>query len=158
MTRILDLGNGFVQVDDYVVEKDVLHIIERIRDYDPNLDVLFLNPDRAGLFDAPWVVIEHCPDGMTRKVFEVWELNDSVIERLVMADTKRVDVLANLDKAVAQAKTENNRRFEERRLESQDKLAHLLANPRTTYTLPNNDGEILTIDDHFGVTKREGGE
>jgi hypothetical protein len=151
MTKILDLGNGFVQVDDYVVQKDVLHIIESVRNYDPNLDVLYLDPDRAGLFDAPWIVVENCPDGMVRKVFEVWELNDSVMERLFNADTKRVDVLLNLDAANSRAKAESDSRYAEKRAEASDKFAHLLANPKTTYSLPNSEGEVIKIDDKYGV-------
>lgn len=158
MSKILNLGNGFVQVDDFVVEKKTLDVIDRIRDYDPNLDVLYLNPDRAGFTDAPWVVIENCRDGQVRKVFDVWEMNDSVFERLVACDTERSAILANIDSFNTQLRQAEQRRYDEKRQEANDKLAHLLAYPKTTYKLETDDGTLLTIDDKHGVIKREGGE
>lgn len=156
MTKVVNLGNGFVQVDDYVIEKKVLDIVDRIRDYDPNLDVLYLNPDRMEMFDAPWVIVEHCKDGQIRKVFDVWDLNDSVFDRLVACDTMRGDVLTNIDAFNTKLRQAEQRRYDDKRNEASDKFAHLLAHPKTTYTLPADDGEILTIDDKFGVTKRNG--
>lgn len=156
MTKAVNLGNGFIQVDDYVVEKKVLDIVDKIRDYDPNLDVLYLNPDRMEMFDAPWVIVENCKDGQIRKVFDVWELNDSVFERLVACDTMRGDVLLNVDAFNAKLRQESQRRYDDKRHEASDKFAHLLKNPKTTYTLPTGDGEVLTVDDQFGVVKRNG--
>lgn len=157
MTKAVNLGNGFVQVDDFVVEKNVLDVIDRIRDYDPNLDVLYLNPDRfSEAFDAPWVIIEKCKDGQVRKVFDVWEMNDSVFEKLVACDTMRGDLLLSIDAHNTRLREESQRRYDDKRHEASDKFAHLLAHPKTTYTLPTSDGEVLTIDDKFGVTKRNG--
>ena len=152
--RILNVGDGMVQVDDYIVDKKVLDVIERIRAYDDNLDVMYLNPDKADFLDAPWVVIERCADGFMRKVFDVWEMNDKVLERLFNADTRRVDVLLNVDRANQAIKNDQQRRFREKTAESADKLAHLLAHPKTTYKV-KTDSQLLTIDDKFGVTKRE---
>lgn len=159
MSKILNLGNGFIQVDSFVVEKKVLDVIDRIRDYDPNLDVLYLNPDRVPeLLDEPWVIVENCKDGQVRKVFGCYEMNDSVFERLVACDTARSDILTNIDVFNTKLRQESQRRYDEKRQEAGDKLAHLLAYPKTTYKLETSDGTLLTIDDKLGVVKREGGE
>jgi hypothetical protein len=155
MSKILNLGNGFIQIDDYIIEKNAYDVIQKIKAYDPNLDVMFLDPSRSdGLFDAPWVVVEHCSDGFTRKVFDIWELNERVLERLYSADTKRTDVLATADSINAAIRENNERRFRERLEDNSDRFAHLLSSPKSTYKLETSDGSVLTIDDHYGVTKR----
>ena len=60
MSNWYDPGNGqFLVVDGQVVERDALRIAEAISDYDPNLTLLCLNPERAeGISDEPFVVAE----------------------------------------------------------------------------------------------------
>ena len=140
-----------------IVHRDVLNIVDKIRAYDENLEVQYLDPDRFPEFgDAPYRIVERCKDGFTRLVFSVWELDERVLERLYKADTARVDVMANLDANNARVKTEANRRFKEEILsEAHDIMKSAMKAP-TTFKFKNNDGELVTLEDDKGVVKREG--
>jgi hypothetical protein len=142
-----------------LVRNDVLNIVEKIRAYDDRLDVQFLDPDRFPDWgDAPYRVVERCKDGFTRTVFGVWELNDTVLDRIRMADTARTDVLANLDANNAAVRMNSNRRFREEILgEAHDIMKHAMQNPKTSFTFKNEQSELVTVQDDKGVTKREGG-
>lgn len=155
---VLDLGNGFLNVDGNIVEKDVYNIAQRIKHYDENLEILYLDPDRYDrtVNDAPYIIAERCKDGNLRRVFEVWTLDESVLERIESADTQRHDLMAIMDGRLVEFKNEREQRYKEKTLEAKDVFAHLLKNPSTTYTFPNAAGEIVTMDDKFGVTKRDG--
>jgi len=88
VSKILDLGNGMIQIDGLIVDKALYSIMEKVKEYDPNLEVMYCDPNRAEPFDAPWVIVERCNDGLYRRVFEVWDLNESVLERIYNADTR----------------------------------------------------------------------
>jgi len=141
-----------------LVRNDVLNIVDKIRAYDDRLDVQFLDPERFPEWgDAPYRIVEKCKDGFTRVVFSVWELNDTVLDRIRMADMASTDVLARLDANNAAVKMNANRRFREQVLgEAKDMLIHAMANPKTSYKLHNDQGDLVTIQDDKGVTKRAG--
>jgi hypothetical protein len=156
VSKILDLGNGMLQIDGYIVDRDVYRIMEKVKEYDPNLEVMFCDPNRAEAFDAPYIIVERCTDGLYRRVFEVWEFNDTVLERIYNADTRKLDVLGKMEQHNAKIRLDRDRRYKEEREEMKDMFAHLIANPKTSYTLPNANGDIVKIDDQHGVVKVNG--
>lgn len=150
--RLVDLADGFL------VEHDVLNVVEKIRNYDPNLRVKYVDPMRAEFGDAPYRITELCPDGMERLVMEVWELDDRVVERIVAADNSRNNVLVSLDDTNLIASKIQERRYEEIRLEDQDLIHSYLKSPKGKYSFNRRDGALVTIDDQEGrkhrVTKK----
>jgi len=153
-----DTGKDLVEVQGMLVEKDALNIVDKLRAYDDNLDILYLSPDRADgeVNEAPYIIVEKCRDGYWRRVFEVWTLDEKVLERIYNADTTRHDLMAVMDGRVVDLKKERNQRFKEQLAESTDIYAHLLKNPTTSYSFPNADGQIVKMDDKFGVTHVDG--
>lgn len=141
--------SGLVRLDDgNLVERDVLGIVEKICEYDPNLKVQYLDPALGpGLTEAPYRIVEVCPDGEVRPVFSVWTLDDTVLERLYNADTKKLDVLANLDLKNLAARNSQERRFQEIKDEDNDIIAHVLKSPKGKYTFKNRYDKLVTIDD-----------
>ena len=136
-----------VRLDDSSwVERDVLRIAEAIQDYDENLKLQFLG-DRAAAGDAPYRLVELCPDGHWRVVFDIWELDDRVLERLFNADTRRVDILLSLDRNNNRVRRDNDRRYRESMAEAKDIVKHMLKSSKGKYSFPNNDGDIVTVDD-----------
>jgi hypothetical protein len=139
-----------------LVEADVLDIVEWIRNYHPNLDVVYLDPTRFDLSidDPPYKVIERCNDGMTRVVFSCWTLDNRVKERIIAADTQHSDILGSMEKTEQALKNDKKRRFKDEMAEAHDLAAHLLRNPKTSYTFHDSDGDLITVEDDRGVVKR----
>lgn len=135
----------YVNVEGNLVEKDALAIAERLADYDPNLYIICVDPNVADFTEAPFMVAELCPDGQMRKIMEVWELNNSVIERVMQADTSKYDVLTEMDKINAKIKLNNQQRYEEVMLENKEMATSIIQSPKTSYTFPNSHGGISKV-------------
>ena len=60
-----------------VVESDVYNVCARIKEIDPRLEVV-LHEDHP----EPWVVMEHCTDGVTRMVKRFPQLDASILDDL----------------------------------------------------------------------------
>lgn len=147
MTALNVGGEEFINVDGAMVEKDALHIAERIAEYDPNLYVICIPPEEAGINDAPFIIAEACPDGQLRRVFEAWTLDASVLERIQAADTSKYDILSDIDKINDRIKRKAQQRYEEKRLEIQDIGTHVIKTKKSKYTIKKDDGSMLTIFD-----------
>lgn len=139
--RLVELAAGVY------VEADTLDIVRRIREYDPNLRVKYLDPDRGGEFDdPPYRIMELCPDGHERLVFGVWSLDAQVLERLYLADTQRHDILSRLENVNGRAAAEVQRRYEEEKEEAREMTEAIIRSPLDTYTLPGrNRGETIVM-------------
>lgn len=146
-----------LQADPGVVlreQSDVFRIVERIRAIDPNLDVAYLDPDKATITDAPYMIFEWCRDGVPRVLFSVWEMDERVIDRIHAADTTKVDIEAAIEKANEAAREEARKKSQETIAEGGDIIAHAFANPKTSYTFPSTTGEVVKLDEK-GIVKRE---
>lgn len=138
------------------VERDVLNIVDWIREYAPELDVLYLDPARHDLSpsDPPYQIIERCRDGQVRIVFSCWTLDNSVKERIIAADTQHTDVLARLEANNDAVRNAQERAFRDEMAESHDVMKHILRNPKTTYRFRNTQNELIVVEDDRGVVKR----
>jgi hypothetical protein len=142
----LHTPDTMVKLDDSTfVEQDVLNVVQKIYEYDPNLKVQYLER-AAAMGDAPYRVIERCNDGEWRVIFYAWKLDERVLERIRMADCHMVDVLSTVDKHNASLRQREGRRFQERMGEANDLTTHILKSPKGRYTF--KDGEkLVTVDD-----------
>lgn len=131
------------------VEDDVLGIIGRIMEYDPNLRVQYL-AGRGQLDDAPYRVVELCPDGIERMVMGCWELDERVLQRLFAADTQKQDILRNLDRVNGDARERSKRRFRDESLaEAKEMTISILRSPKTEYSMPGQEeGEKVIFHSH----------
>lgn len=128
------------------VEADALRIAEKINEYDPNLRLKYCEPGKAGLTDAPYKLVEVCNDGMERIVFDIWELDDRVIEKLYAADTRYQDINAILDTTNAKAKADDNRRYKEMHEEALDIAKSVFGSSKDVYKVTDpHTGNKLTI-------------
>ena len=151
-----DLDQRLVQLAAGVyVERDTLHIVERVLEYDPNLRVKYLDPDRGGeLGDPPYKIFELCPDGHERLVFSVWILDERVLERLYAADTQKNNILLRLDGTNAAARQDATRRFQEQRDSALDIVHSVMKSPKTTYTVPGDvPGTVVKFSSHEPTRK-----
>ena len=146
--RLIELAAGVY------VESDVLGIVERIQEYDPNLRIQVLDPSsRDDVGDAPYRLVERCPDGIDRVVFGIWDLDARVLERLYAADTRKHDILGRIDQNNSAQREKEKRRYKEDVLgEAKDQAVSILKSPRGSYTLPGiEDGTQIVMDSHEPV-------
>jgi hypothetical protein len=135
-----------VRIDDgCFVERDVLSVIQKIQDYDPNLKVQYLEY-AANLNEAPWRIIELCKDGKWRLVFYCWSLDQRVLERLYAADTHKLDVLGKLDKNNNNIRNETQKRYREEMDQALDITKHMVKSPKGRWSFTDR-GQKVTVDD-----------
>lgn len=137
-----------VRLDDgHFVQRDVLGIIQKIMDYDPNLKVQYLE-HAANMNNAPWRIVEHCYDGQWRVVMYVWELTEQVFERIWKADTQKADVLSMIDANNNRVRADQKRRYRDEMDEANDIAAHVFASPKGRYTVEDHaTGKRIKLDD-----------
>lgn len=120
------------------IEHDVLNIVEKVQAYDPNLKVQYLDPALADdITDAPYRILEKCPDGNWRVVFTVWELDERVLERLYRADNQRGNILHGLDGANLLAKRNQERRYKDEQEALAEMVRDTIKSPKDTYSARN---------------------
>lgn len=139
--HLVELSEGVL------VEQDVLRVVQKVMEYDPNIKIQYLN-HAAALGDAPYRLIERCKDGEWRTIFYVWTLDDRVLDRLRAADCHSVDVLSNIDANNASLRQKEGRRFREEVMgEAKDMVMSIISSPKGRYSLPVGEDRILHIDD-----------
>lgn len=145
--RLIELASGVF------IESDVAGIAKQVTDYDANLRIQFCDPALADPGDAPYRLIELCPDGIPRVVFYIWELDGRVMQRILAADNQKLNVLSALEDHNAKVKLDSQRRYEDKTLELDDIVRHTLHNPKTNYTVKLEDTlyEISDHPDRFGT-------
>ncbi len=129
--RLIEMSNGVV------VEEDVLGIIKRIQMYDPNLTVQYCDPDSSTLTDAPYRIMEECPDGLQRMVMECWALDERVIEALFAADTQKQNVLEGIDNRNHMAQAGIKQRYRDELQAVSEMAKGVLNSHKDTYTATN---------------------
>lgn len=119
--------------DGVLVEEDVLRVVDKIREIDPNLRIKY-NPDpEAGITEAPYRITEICRDGIERIVFDVWELDDRIIQRIHQADVLKFDIAGQIDRNNALARRNKQKRFEEVKAEAKEIAGAIAKSPKDSY-------------------------
>ena len=147
---VLDMGGKHVVVDGNIIERDTLYIAERLIEINPNLVILATDPQRTdSLGEEPWLICETCPDGRVRKIFGCWQLDESVITRVQLADTYGRDILGDLEKQEQKAKEAKEKAFKER-VEQANEIAYKILQTnksKYTFTDPFNGDTVIVHDD-----------
>lgn len=149
----LNIGNQIVCVDGFLVESDALRVAEAIKDYDPNLEILCLDPARAeSVTEEPFIIAEHCKDGVLRPVLRAWKLDDLVLQRIIAADRCTLQTLEGMELA---QKNAAQSRYRDAMEESHDITQHVLADRKSKYTVRDSmTGELITFYDDRPSTRR----
>lgn len=152
----MDLDEKLIEVAAGVyVERDALMIAEKINEYDPNLRLKYCERP-SSLSDAPYKLIEICPDGHERIVFDIWELDDRVIEKLYAADTQKFDINAILDTTNQKAKDAKERRYKDLQAEATEIAESVFKSEKETYKMTDPfTGNKLKIRQHGPTSVEE---
>jgi hypothetical protein len=151
-----DPGTGdHVIVDGNIVERDALRVAEAITEYDPNLYILCVDLNKAeGLTEEPFILAEKCKDGVMRPIFKFWKLDDTILQRVQLADGQKFNGLKTLQEMEADVKRQNERRYEEWRGEAKDIVYHI-AGMKSKYSVrDSNTGELITFFDDRPSTRK----
>ena len=155
MSNYYDPGTGkHVMVDGMIVERDALRVAEAIKDYDPNLEILCVDPEKADISDEPFVIAERGKDGVLRPVLRAWVLNDLVLQRIIAADGHKHNGMQTLLDLEAAEKKKNQARYAEIGEERRDVIKHI-AGIRHKYTVRDSlTGDLLTFYDDRPATRK----
>ena len=151
--------DDFIMVGDMMVEKRAHAIVERIKDIDDSLEVLCVDPDMCPFSEAPFVLAEirQTPTGFRAfKVFEFWELNDSVVERVQLADSSKHDILELIDKNNKKIQDDLKSAARERSESKKDLVEHIIANTKSSYSYidPERNAKVTIHDDKPSEVER----
>lgn len=138
---------GFIDMGGYLVEKKFYDFVTRLKEYDENLEVACLDGQLAEINDAPFIILERCTDGQLRKVFECWELNESVFERIVAADSN-YDLLSAIEKKEKEAEDLVQRRYRDKMEENKELVEGIVQGMqnKSKFTYKDEEaGDTVTI-------------
>lgn len=149
MSNYYDPGSGnHVVVDGHIVERDALRVAEAIKEYDPDLEILCLDPDEAGVNDAPFIICHRDSNGILKRVFEAWELDDRVLDRIRLSDGQRNNVIQTLENMEAKIQKDRDDRYKDIMGSKKDLVSHIGATRQSVYTFRDDTtGELVRIYD-----------
>jgi hypothetical protein len=137
---MLDLSLGTVLVpteDGYVIDQNHARIAEIIKDYDPDLELAWIPPDKRLSDDPPFCVI-HRPVGLAAYIaFYSWVCDETILERIFMGDVRKQGntILSRIDAKNAAIKALQMKRQMDQLDEASDKAKHILRSPQHNYTV-----------------------
>lgn len=155
MGNYFDPGNhqDFILVDGNIVEKRAHAIVQKIKEYDEDLDVLCLDPTHPDVTfaDAPFVVVRRTPQGTLERVFEAWELDDRILERLWLSDAQKNNQLEILARMEEKKKREEDYAKSQKMGANHELFAAAMSTPKSSFSFRNEEGDLVTIKDDSGV-------
>ena len=121
------MARGIVPLtgEEVEVPGDMFRVVEEITSRWPRLRVQFVDPDRSELNDPPYRVVELTPEGPVQ-VCAVWELNQTLIEKLHLMNAAGIDVEAAITAHNAKKREAEKKAEAEKNAEAADKTASVL--------------------------------
>lgn len=124
--------------DGHFISEKVSRTVELIRQYDSNLDVVWLPPERRDdPRDPEFYVVERTPDGRTLPVFSIQDetyMDERLLERIYETDSlKQNDVLGAMDARNKARRDMIAKESADREAEYLDVAASILRSPKSTY-------------------------
>lgn len=144
---IMDDGKNYLDMGGVWVESDALRIAQQVHDYDDNLEVIVLDPDRPGIkiTSAPFMVVQRMPNGTYQKVLEAWELDERIMERIWLSDQHRNNQLQTLEQMEKAIKEGIDKRYREKMDEANELSIDIIASKASSYTFKNKEGDKVKI-------------
>lgn len=152
---ILDDGKNYIDMGGGVlVERDAYEIAKRIKEYDPDLELICLDPSdpNVKVTSSPFMVVWRNPHGVYEKVLEAWELDARILERLWAADQQKTDQLHTLEQWENQLRKKNESRYREEMDANHELLEAAVRNTKSSFSF-HKDGDLVKINDVGPVTR-----
>lgn len=143
----LDTNRELIEVDGMLVESDALRVAEALKAYDPNLEVICVDPDKAEVNEAPFLICEYV-NGAFRRIFETWVLDNRVLDRIKLSDTQSNNILLNIDKTNEVNYQRKQQRFKDILNDKNDLVLHIVKDKKSRYSYKDEaTGEKVTMFD-----------
>lgn len=144
---VLDDGKNYIDMGNCLVEADALRVVQAIRDYDENLEVICLNPSdpNVKITDAPFVVLQRMGNGTYQKVLEAWELDDRILERVWAADQHRNNQFQTLEQMEKAAREGSDKRYREALDMANEVALSIVASKASSYSFKNREGDKVKL-------------
>lgn len=147
MTHVFDPGNGYIVIDGQIVEKDALRVAEALKEYDPNLEVICLDPSKAEVNEAPFIICEYT-GGVFKRIFECWVLDDRVLDRIKLADNQKFDPTLRYEDLKKVNYERKQARYKDVMGEKKDLVSHIAAMKKSRFSFKDEEtGEKVTLFD-----------
>lgn len=142
--KLIDLSLGTVLVptsDGYLIDENHARIAEIIKDYDSELELAWIPPDKRLPGDSPFAVI-HRPMGKPEYIaFYADVCDERIIERIFIGDVKRHGgtILNEIDAKNAAVKAVQMKKQMDELDAQADKAQHVLKSPLHKYRMEGID-------------------
>jgi hypothetical protein len=133
---IIDVDLPAAHDDGHFISGKVSRIVELVREYDSNLDVVWVPPERRGADDPAFAVTERLTNGSTVVAFYVQseaEFDERVLERIILGDNKNHDVQARMEAKNLAARASAEARAREEREQYYDLMGSMIRSGKSTY-------------------------
>lgn len=136
-------------IDGTLVHEDVYRVAREIElRYNGQVKVQYLNPDALiELGDYPYRIVEKMPDGGYKLIFGVWQLDNTVLDRLEMLDNWRGGKF--LDELVAKEEKDKKHRrgaYQDwSQNQAQPLVASILGSRKSTYKWKTEEGKWVKV-------------
>lgn len=127
------LGSAYVATDQGFVSAEHQRIAEIIADYDPDIHLAWIPPDKREPGDSPFAVV-HTPVGQPSYIaFYADECDERLLARVFANDLAKNDVWAQLEKAEAAREAIKLKRQMDEAEERKDLVQHIIKSPKSRY-------------------------
>lgn len=131
----LDFSKAALFVDNKAVNTEHERIARIIRDYNPELRLVWIPADKREVGDIPYAVVHRPANGEEYVVFyvEEHEMNETVLTRIFFNDRSKKDPLAMVESAEAAKNVMMLARQKDEMDEAHDLAYHILKSKKHTY-------------------------
>lgn len=149
------MSNGMDLRDGRLVSQRVAQVIDAIREYAPEIDVMWLPPEVRQPNQAAFQIWFNPPGGQPYCFMHVKtedEMNASVLQRIIAGDQRNGEIkYSELEAAEEAAKRVAFQKWQDERDEAIDIMQHILRTPLNTYKV--SDDLIIKEGIPFNVAK-----
>lgn len=143
LDSIPDVHNGHIMVDGRLVSAKHERLVLAIKDYEPELDVMWIPPEKRSEGEAAFAIIHSAPGNKPYILFYVLtdeEFDERVLQRIIYNDQRRSgeQQYTELEAWEIAQKAVQKQEWLDRMEEANDIAAHILRTPLNTYKVNDN--------------------
>jgi hypothetical protein len=147
MSERLFNGNWYFPVDGHFVSQKQIRINEILQDYDPNLQLQWIPPDKRSAQDAAFRVVHFQPGRAPYLVCVADEADERLLARVFEADQanspNKLNYIENYNRALELTKLKE---AEAEREEAHEMAVSVLRNTKSYYRIKNERGEVVDLE------------
>lgn len=153
-----DPGNGdHVVIDGMIVERDALRVVEALKEFDEYLEVI-CNTSTDEISEAPYIICERVPDGEGSwklvRIFEAWQLDDRVLDRVKLADGRRFSLEQAYTNILGEQERKREARYRDTMGYNKEVVAAVVGTKQSTYTWKDElTGDIVKFHEDRPATR-----